>query len=366
MRASTLFALTVAVLLGLAVAITARYTGFFASPVVEKTEVKKADIQVLVAARNLFANDMIDGTGTRVRLLRPDEVANYEKARDQYLPPVPQAATLRIAAKNIYADQPILKEHLKDMVKPEALNTRLLPYMRAVSVSLPRDRSAGGLIQVGEWVDVFLTSEVQNEQTKAVRTACIVPKARVISKRNTLWPIFAPLPEGKPVEFTLEVNPYRAALIELTRSKGDFTFAPLGSAEQRQLEVQRERLLQDPDATPQVHFLPPDTPEADDEDLRVASYSRGEMVVSDADLIRIFGLRTPPPPVNTISVERMYGISRFEPAVFTTNGVRVDYASKKGSPDSLHSTRLESYDGSSIQFRPKDCPTCKKKKMMSK
>jgi Flp pilus assembly protein CpaB len=362
MRASTLFALTVAIILGLGVATAAKYTGFFNPTAPPAAVAKKADVQILVAARNLFAGDMIDAAGVKVRTLRPEELDDYQSSKDRYLPPVPQAANLRIALKNITADQPILKEYLKDMAKPDAYSVRLLPEMRAINLTLPRDRSAGGLIQVGEWVDVFLTSEVETENGKSVRTACIAPKVRVIVKRNTFWPVFAPLPEGKPVDFTLEVNPYRAALLETTRAKGDITLVPLGGSEQRQLEVQRERLLQNP-AAALVHFLPAESREAEDEEARVAAFKKGEYAVSDGDLIRIFGITTPPPPLGTITVERISGAQRLDPQVFSAAGVLLSEGGRRNPGAAPAYTNSDfrtgaALNGSSIMFRVPDCPTC--------
>src|SRR5205823_8294730 len=132
---------------------------------------------------------------------------HYQAHKDDYLPATAAATYLRIASKNIMGDQPILKEHLKEMVKPESLDARLVPQMRAINVAMSKDQSAGGLIQVGDWVDVLLTSTVETgKDSSTTRTACIAPRVRVIAKRNSLWPVFAPLPDDKPVHFTLEVN----------------------------------------------------------------------------------------------------------------------------------------------------------------
>src|SRR5262249_5991292 len=156
------------------VAIAAKTAGYFNTPQPEPA--RKVDIKVLAAARNVFAGDMLDASWVTVRSLRQDELEHYRKYKDDYLPAVQQAASLRVAAKNMPADQPILKEHFKDMAKPEPLTTRLLSNMRAVNVALTKDHSAGGLIQVGEWVDVLFTSQVDSPQGSTVRTACIAPK----------------------------------------------------------------------------------------------------------------------------------------------------------------------------------------------
>src|SRR5579864_4648943 len=115
MRASTLFALTVAVLIGLGVALAAKIGGYFGPPPPVEPPPKKQDIMILAAAHNLFAGDLIDVSGVHVRALKPDELAHYQKNREQYLPPLPSAAALRITRRNVYADEPILKECLQEM-----------------------------------------------------------------------------------------------------------------------------------------------------------------------------------------------------------------------------------------------------------
>src|SRR5262245_49237232 len=158
MRASTVFALTLAILIGLGAVVGARWAGYLG-----KTEPPKREVQVLVAARNLFPGDVIESTAVKTRVLRPEEMAHYEANKQQYLPPVQQAAALRVPKRGIEADAPILREDLQEMVKPEPLHTRLLPNMRAVSLTLAKDQSAGGLIQVGEWVDVYMTSAIHGQ-----------------------------------------------------------------------------------------------------------------------------------------------------------------------------------------------------------
>ncbi len=92
--------------------------------------------------------------------------------------------------------------------------------MRAVNVSVSRDRSAGALIQTGEWVDVYLTTSFASGEYSGNRTVLLATQAKVITKRNSLWPVFKPIPEDQPMDFTLEVNPYRAALIDFARNHG--------------------------------------------------------------------------------------------------------------------------------------------------
>ena len=325
MRASTLFALTLAVLVGLGVAIAAKLSGFFSPPAPAPTPaVKKAEVMVLAAARNLFAGDMLDPNGVRVRALRADELADYQKNKDNYLPPVPNAAFLRIARQNIEADRPILKSCLKELAKPEPLSQRLLPQMRAVNLVLAKDRSAGGMISVGDWVDVFVTCNVEGRNgATSTRTACLVAHVRVVAKRNTLWPVYAPLPETKPVQYTLEVNPYRAALIDFISSRGQFLLSPLPLSEAKRLEAERTQALDTREGVVRVHFLNAADPEAREEEGRVGAFLRGDLAVGEVDMMRIFGLNTDAPPRSPIVIERLTALDHLDPVRFTATGERI-------------------------------------------
>jgi Flp pilus assembly protein CpaB len=321
MRASTLFALTAAVLIGLGVAVAAKMAGYFGKPPAEQA-VKTPD-QVLVAAKNIFSGDMINQTDVRLRALKPGEVTTYRNYPERYLPPVAAAAVLRVAKQNIEADTPITTDLLKEFVKPQPLNERLLPDHRAVDVVLPKDRSAGGLIQVGEWVDLYMTSIIQGREGGAqTRTAAIAPRVRVIAKRDTLWPMFAPLPKDKPVEYTLEINSYRAALIEFARSKGVLSMTPLPANEQKKLEAERNEKLARMKNGDAIVEGAPEGQENVEEQTMQGGDSGGDHVITEAALVKLFDLKEQPPepPPALTYIEKFSGTHRVGQAVFTLEG----------------------------------------------
>lgn len=319
MRASTLFALTAAVLIGLGIAVAAKLGGYFGKP---SEPVRAAEQQVLVAATNIFAGDLIQAPNVKVRNAKPNEMKNKEKG--DYLPPVMAAAVLRVAKQTIEADSPIRYDLLKEFVKPLALNERLLPDHRAVDIVLPKDRSAGGLIQVGEWVDLYITSIIQGlEGGSGTKTAVIAPKVRVIAKRDNLWPVFAPLPKDKPVEFTLEINSYRAALIEFARGKGSLSMSPLPSVDQKKLEEERNSKLAKIKNGEAIIESAPEVQEATEEMRAMqGGDSGGEHVIGDQALVKLFELKAtpPPPPLTLTSVERFSGVHKVGEARFTLEG----------------------------------------------
>ncbi len=358
MRASTVFALTLAILIGLGAVVGARYAGYLG-----KTEPKMREIQVLVAARNLFPGDVIETSWVKTRALRPDEIPHYEANKHLYLPPVQGAAALRVPKRGIEADSPILRDDLQDMVKPEPLHARLLPNMRAVNLTVPKDQSAGGLIQVGEWVDVYMTTTISSEGgAETTRTAPIANRLRVIAKRNALWNVFAALPEGKPVHFTLEANPYRAGLIEFARTKGTLSLVPLSAAEQKSLEEKRARLMQQKDID--VALLPvaftDNSSDYDSEQIRVEALNRGEYSIGTNDLVRIFDLNTTAPPRPEIRVENFNGLKRTNTLNFSADGVFVSAEDPKGRSTAASAKKNAANTGPSFQFTPPDCASNKK------
>ncbi len=315
MRASTLFALTIALLLALGVAVAAKYSGFFdsAPPPVAK---QSPTIQILVAGQNLFEGMTISGNEVRVRDLREGEYAHYQANRDKYLPPILTAANYRILARNVLADQPLLKDDFQEFKMPAALHARLRPFMRAVSVSILKDRASGGMLQVGERVDVLLTTQINPNNNPGVapivETAVIARDVRIIAKRNSLWTMMAPLPENQPIQFTLEANPYRATLIEFARLRGELTLVATAAPKLREVEAVAKG--------GRPVFSDPENREYKDEDQRVDAVLANDLTVGDLDLERIFNLKPLPPAPQPYRVERYSDISPLRTAVFASNG----------------------------------------------
>jgi hypothetical protein len=253
------------------------------------------------------------------------------------------------------------------MAKPDPINERLLPNTRAVNLALSKEASAGGLIQPGEWVDVMLTTDIEGPDGKAsTRTAVIAPKVRVIAKRNVLWPVFTPLPDDKPVPFTLEVNPYRAALIEDVKKKGEISLVPIPASEQQRLETLRTEAERAGTPALLVAFANTETTEYQDEKDRVEQFNKGELSVGDRDLYRIFGLEEPKPKVEPTktSIERIIGTDVRSVIAFNDDGQPISEKKLPGS--AAAAAKPSTADSASFQFykpgsrRGSDCPTCGK------
>jgi len=169
------------------------------------------------------------------------------------------------------------------------------------------------------------------------------------------------LPEGRPINFTLQANPYRAALIEFAQTKGDLSLALTPTA--RQVRADKDK-----SGTPV--FSDPDSKEYKDEDTRIASLNAGDLTVGDGDLERIFNLKPPPPKTPPITVERYTGLQFQGTTVFTADG-RADIPAGKMGPNSMNAPADKSA-GAGFHFvspsevaaeeKEKNCPNCGKNK----
>ena len=309
MRASFLLVLALALVVGLGVAVAVKSLGLLTpvvvTPPTQPPPPPPAPVVVpvrpsfLVPGRPLFAGDTIRPGDVRIRPARPEEMEAYEKNKADYLAAVPEAVYYRFAATDLPADAPMLKSSLKHLSKPDALHSRLVPGMRAVNVSIPKSGSAGGLIQVGDWVDVYITTEVGRTdlQGRTMQTGVLVHHAQVIAKRDTLWSVFAPLPGETSIQYTLAMNTYRSALLEFARSVGTLSMAPVSEAEKQQLDQLKAELLKDPSKIAMISYSDPNSKDYQAEEQRVRDFREGTQSVGSDDLISVLNLKPIPAPV---------------------------------------------------------------------
>jgi hypothetical protein len=277
--------------------------------------------KVLVAGQNIHKNMGVLSSQVRVRDAYPHEIEDLRNNPDKYMPPLVQAAHLMIAARPIMADTPLLKEHFLPLSIPGNVSDRLgeSPYYRAVNVAVPKERCAGGLLQQDEYVDVYLTSSIcdgKHCDQAITQTACIARGCKVIVKRNNLWTVMAANPEGQDVHFTLQTNPYRAAIIEYAKWKGLLTLMPAPPGPNKPGSQMR--------APGVPTFAEPTSEEYRDEDERVDRMMRNELVVGAPDLERIFKLKppkVPPPGKEPVMVERFEGLQQVHTIVWDPDGV---------------------------------------------
>lgn len=364
MKASTLFGITFALLIGLGVVVGAKQMGYFDATPPETKKNGKA-FQILVAERNLFKGTAASSNDAKPRPVTEAEMEFYVKNKDKLLAGLPGAVENRVLAKNVTAGQPLFEDHFEPQAFPETVTARLDPGMRSVSLVLPRERAAGGLVRVGERVDILLTSIIEPDGAGVSRapfnaTATIARNLKVIIKRDNLWTVMQPVPQDKPVSFILQANPYRAALLEFAKSKGNITLVPASAP-----------LMRNADREPPVND--PDNREYRDEEKRVAEFVSNEQIISDKDLERIFNLKrvlsTPEPPLATTKVELMVG-TRIEGVATVENGsvtarVRRGPGSAELTPAQLGAGARTPSTSGFLFFNPDNpvgCKTCGQKK----
>lgn len=302
MKASTVFIFALCLLIALAGLAGAKHYGLFDKkpepppPVAEKP----APVKVLVAAVNLYEDIAVAGAQTTIRELSPEDVKSFTerygpKWQEKFLPATVGAAHMRVPRENIQADQPLRRDQFYDPALPDQLTARLDPNTRAVNVSMPKNKAGGGAIRIKEFVDVMLTTKVMDAGREEVRTACIARSCKVIMKRNNPWTIMGTDAEDKPLDFTLQANPYRAALIEYAQTYGQISLQPIST----------------PIKTTGT-FSDPASKEYASEDQRVEEVTQGVRTIGDEDLMRIFKVRPAvpaPPKPQPFVIEHLSGVS---------------------------------------------------------
>lgn len=310
MRLSLLAVIAVAVMIGLGVVFAVKALGLLTPPppLPPPPEQPKPEPpppapppppSVVVPLRPLFAGDNINPQDVAVRPLRPEEIKSYEQNKVEYLPPAVHITFFRTTARDIPPDQPLRYSDLTDPAKPKPLADRLPPGNRAVGIAVAKENCVGGLIQVGDWVDVYLITDVSrtDRPERVPHTGLLVPKAHVIAKRDTLYSVYAPLPPGEPIPFTLATNPFRAELLEYARTVGMLALVPVSAEEKKRLNDLREAALQDPEVKMFIPFVAAGSKEYEQELARIDRYGRGTLTIGADELAEILNLPKPQPPV---------------------------------------------------------------------
>ena len=301
MRASSVFILALALLVGLAVAAGAKSAGLFDKKAPPPATEKPAPLKVLVAKTPLFEDVIATVDSVRVRDLQPEEEAQlierYGKNwKEKAMPPSVSAAHLRLVKQNIPAEAILFRDQFAEAGLPERITTQLEPNTRAVNVSVSKDKAAGGVLRVGEYVDVLLTTKVGSGGQEELRTACVARGCKVMMKRNVPWNVMAVDPDDKQMHFTLQANAYRAALIDFAQTHGQISLMPVSA----------------PLKTGTNTFSDPSSREYATEDQRVDDVVRGTRTIGNEDLARIFQLTAPPgrlPPPPPLRVQHLSGVS---------------------------------------------------------
>ncbi len=279
--ASTVFAIALAIVAGLIFAWLAKIVLFDKPRVVKPPDDSR---EVTVAATNVYDQMEIKSFNVKkIRVSRQQEADWAHKNGKKML--IGNQPVGRVARVPINAEEPFYEEDLIPFAYPESVDKRLRPGWRAVIVTIPAKEA---MVQVNDYVDVYATLSNDALGAGGNGTAEIAKGAKVIARFGTTKPGAQPRDVNAPREYTLEVTPYRYALIELAKTVGakfSMAVAPL---------------------SPPVEGDKPVPPEGNDiNDPREQVAER----VGGADLAALFGIPGPAQPGPAPwSIEKYVGI----------------------------------------------------------
>jgi Flp pilus assembly protein CpaB len=263
--ASTVFAIALAIVAGLIFAWLFKLVLLDKKPPVKPPD---DSVEMTVAATNVY--DQMEIRSINVKKIRvPKEDLNKALKSGKKLLKGNQPVG-RVARTAVNAEEPFYEEDLYPFKYPESVNNLIRPGWRAAIVTLPAKEA---MVQVGDYVDVYCTMSNDALGAGGNGTAEIAKGAKVVARFGTTRPGAQPRDLNAPREYTIEVTPYRQALIELARSVGgkfSFTNAPA--------TVEGDK--------------PTPPPSNDINDPREQEAIR----VSGADLAALFGIQPPGPP----------------------------------------------------------------------
>ena len=323
MRGSLLAVVAIAVIAGLGAVVVARNMGWIgAQPVAlappPPTPPQPVFPDVVVLTRNLFTADAINPPDVRKRPMTANEFVDYQKDFKSYLTDV-SVANYRKLSHDVEADRPLRSSDLTTQVKPPSIHERLLPGTVAVPLYVPRENSGGGLIQVGDWVDVYLNTDIGRSDLpgSVPYTGILLQRAPVIAKRDTLHDISAALPAlGEPIPYTIAANPYRAALIDFARHYGTISLVPVSPVEKQKLDAMRADAKTNPQPQNAIPFAEVDSPEYKSELERIDRYKRLGQGVGFDDLGQVLNLPPLSPLSRPVSIDVISGVTKSKTIAF--------------------------------------------------
>jgi Flp pilus assembly protein CpaB len=222
-HASTVFAVTLAIVAGLL------FAGVFKMYFLNnKPKVVQAPppptYRLTVAAVNLPDKTLILPSNVKTIAVGEEEyktVMDSAKSKNMTVLRGSQPVN-RTTVKPIKAEEPIFEEQLEPLEYPKPVSTTLRPGKRASIIEVP---AKNAMLQVGDHVDVLctLSNSAAVFGPGATATAVLAKNSRVVARFNSTRTAASPN-TGDNRTYTLEMTPYRYALVELSKSLGA-TFA---------------------------------------------------------------------------------------------------------------------------------------------
>jgi Flp pilus assembly protein CpaB len=210
--ASTVFAIALAIVAGLI------FAWLFKIVLLDKPKTQKQPddtVEVVIAAGNIYDQTEIKPINTKKVKVPPKQRDAWMKSGKTLL--TGSQPIGRVTRVPIKAEDPFYEEDMVPFNYPESVEKRLAKGMRPVILSIPAKEA---MVQLNDYVDVYCTLSNDIFGPGSNGTAQIAKAAKVIARFGTTRPGAQPVTRDVPREYTLEVTPYRFALIELAKSMG--------------------------------------------------------------------------------------------------------------------------------------------------
>lgn len=212
--ASTVFAIALAIVAGLIFAWLFKMVIFD-----RKKPEKPADtsVAVSVTAANIRDKTEISGMHVRTVKMARDDFNRLKADHGGKAPLTGAQAIGRVTKRPLRAEEPIWEEDLLPFEYPPSVASKLAPGKKASIIEVgARD----AMVQVDDVVDLYVTMANDAFGAAGNATAVIAKQAKVVARFNTTRPGAQPAKLDAPRTYTLEVSPYRFALIELAKTLG--------------------------------------------------------------------------------------------------------------------------------------------------
>ncbi|HLY07432.1 MAG TPA: Flp pilus assembly protein CpaB [Rhizomicrobium sp.] len=146
-----------------------------------------------------------------------------------------------VVRTHMVAGEPMTATKIAHADSAGFLASQLTPGMRAVSILVTADTSAGGFILPNDHVDVLCTASVPGSTANRFRTSTILNDVRVLAVDQTYDPKDSKTVVGRTA--TLELSPDQVELIEHARASGTLSLAlrPLGDKETASTETKKPK-----------------------------------------------------------------------------------------------------------------------------
>lgn len=240
-----------------------------ATNIYDKWEVKPIDIKKIRVSREAY--DKIIADNPRKHLLEGNQPVR------------------RVTMVPVLAEKPFFAEDMYPFEYPKSIIERIHKGMRPVIVTVPAKEA---MVQLGDVVDVYCTLSNDALGSGGTAAAMIAKGSQVVARFGTTRPGAQPVNNTVPREYTLEVTPYRYALIELAKTYG----AKFSLAVTSQVEYEEKA---DADGLRKMIL-----PASYTTDVREQSAER----VTGADLAALFGIEPPVPGTPPHVIEKYVGI----------------------------------------------------------